>query len=298
MEVDVVVVSYNSRTSLCRCIVPLVGVRDINVIVVDNDSTDDSLDAIAELLITAFPSGRNGGFAFGCNLGWRMGRAPFVLFLNPDAAIAPEDVDVLAGALEQDPGLGAVGPRIENQKGSLEYSQRRFPTIRSTFAQALYLHRVFPFAEWSDQLMRDPDCYERRGEPDWVSGACIMVRRAALVAIDGFDERFFMYSEDTDLCWRLREHGHRIGYTPFATCAHSGGASAPRPCLLPVLAASRVYHARKHRSLAAATLEQCGLAIGAFVRIVVSRGGFVDRLGHLRSFFRLLSRHPRLTPDN
>ena len=93
--------------------------------------------------------------------------------------------------------------------GSLDFSQRLFPRLRSTYAQALFLHRVFPRATWTDELVRDEDAYARRGSPDWVSGACILVRRDALVELGGLDEGFFMYCEDIDLCRRLQVVGLR-----------------------------------------------------------------------------------------
>src|SRR5689334_8384306 len=108
-QIDAVIVSYHSRATLRACVQPLCAHPDVAVTVVDNASTDGSLDAVAGLPVRALPSGRNGGFGFGCNLGARDGDAPYLLFVNPDATIDADALDVLRAALDADPALGAVG---------------------------------------------------------------------------------------------------------------------------------------------------------------------------------------------
>jgi GT2 family glycosyltransferase len=286
--VDVVVVSYNSRRKLRGCLEPLLGAEELNLIVADNASPDGSLEAVAGLPVTALALPNNGGFAHGCNAGIAAGGAPYVLLLNPDAEIAPEAIRTLAGALAADERIGAAAPRIVAEDGTLEFSQRRFPRLRSTYAQALFLHRVFPRAEWVDELERDPAAYERAASPEWVSGACVLLRRSAVEAIGGLDDAFFMYCEDIDLCRRLRDAGYDIRFVPEAVVTHEGGASAPRASLLHVLAASRLRYARKHRSPAGALLERLGIAFGALTHALVSRGGGSVRRGHLRALRRAL----------
>jgi N-acetylglucosaminyl-diphospho-decaprenol L-rhamnosyltransferase len=286
--VDVVVVSYNSRRKLRGCLEPLLGAEELNLIVADNASRDGSLDAVADLPVTALALPRNGGFAHGCNAGIAAGSAPYFLLLNPDAEITPEAIRTLADVLAAGKRIGAAAPRLVADDGSLEFSQRRFPRLRSTYAQALFLHRVFPRAQWVDELERDPAAYEQTGSPEWVSGACVLLRRSAVEAIGGLDDAFFMYCEDIDLCRRLRDAGYDIRFVPEAVVTHEGGASAPRASLLHVLAASRLRYAGKHRSRAAALLERLGIALGALTHAVVSRGGGSVRRGHLRALRRAL----------
>ena len=281
--VDVVIVSYNSRARLRACVEPLVGVDGVEVFVADNASPDGSLEAIRDLPVTAIQLDTNGGFAHGCNAGAHVGSSPYVLFLNPDARIDAESLRSLVSALEQDPSAGAAAPRIVHSDGSLDWSQRRFPRSVSTFAQALFLHRVFPRASWTDELVREAGEYERPATPDWVSGAAVLVRRSAFSAVGGFDDGFFMYCEDMDLCRRLWDAGWRIRFVPSATVWHEGGASAPRAALLPTLASSRVRYARKHRGRAAAALERGGIALGSLTHILAGRGGAPARAGHARS---------------
>lgn len=281
--VDVVVVSFNSREHLRSCVEPLAGLPDVRVVVVDNASTDGSLESIAGLDVLAVRSAENEGFAAGCNRGWRAGSAPFVLFLNPDATIADASLRRLAAALERDPRVGAVAPRIERPDGTLAWSQRRAPRIRSAYARALFLHRVFPRAGWADDVVRDASAYVAPGSPDWVSGACVLVRRVALEAVHGWDEGFFLYGEDADLCARLRAAGWEIRFEPTAKAVHAEGASAPRSSTLPHLAASRLRYLAKHRGSGAAAAGRVAVALGALTHLVGARGGRATRAGHARA---------------
>lgn len=289
-SVDVVIVSYNSRDELRGCVEGLSRDPEVAVVVVDNASTDDSLGVVADLPVEAIRQSRNTGFAHGCNVGWRAGRAPFVLFLNPDARIDADAVARLRTVLEDDPAAGACAPLTRNEDGSLQYCQRRFPGPGSAFARALFLHRLFPGAPWTDEVISAPEAYARRTTPEWVSGACVMVRRTALERLDGFDERFFMYSEDTDLCRRLWDEGSSVVYEPTATATHVGGASAPRASLLPVLAASRLLYARKHRGRGTVLLERIGIALEELIRLIVAPGGRSVRSGHARALLVALGR--------
>ena len=286
--VDVVVVSYNSRDALRGCVAPLAADPRTNVIVVDNASPDHSLEVVADLDVQAIAMPGNGGFSSGCNAGWRAGRAPYVLFLNPDAAVDADDVARLAAVLDADPGTGAVAPRILDGGEGLDFTLRRFPRLRSTFARALFLHRVLPRAAWVDEVQRDRELYAAPHTAEWVVGCCMLVRRTALEALGGLDEGFVLYCEDKDLCARIWQHGWQVRFEPGATCRHVGGASAPRASLIPVLTRSRLRYASKHRSRPAAAMERAGLALEAVLRLVAGGGGRPARAGHLRSLRVLL----------
>ena len=290
--VDVVVVSYNSADELPTGVGPLAAEADVNVIVVDNASSDDSVGAVAGLGVTTIALDTNEGFAHGNNVGWRSGEAPYVLMLNPDATIDATALRTLVETLERFPRAGAVAPRIVDAAGEIDPSLRRFPRLRSTYAQALFLHRLFPGADWTDELVRDDAVYDRPGTPDWVSGACILLRREALAALGGLDEGFFMYCEDIDLCRRLWDAGWEVRYEPSALARHEGGASAPRASLLPVLAASRVRYARKHYSVPHALAERTGVALGALTHLVVSPRRPGIRQGHTRALWHALTGRP------
>ncbi len=290
--VSVVVVSYNSRDHLRTCVAHLVELPSVEVIVVDNDSTDGTLDTVTDLPLTVIRRAENGGFAAGCNDGWRAARSPYALFLNPDASIDEGSLDALVAALG-DPSIGAVAPRIERPDGSLAWSQRRFPRLRSTFARALFLHRLFPRATWSDEIIRDERAYRVPGSPEWLSGACLLVRGSALEEIGGWDDGFFLYGEDIDLCRRLRNSGYDLRYEPSAVARHTEGASASAYETLPLLATSRVRYGYKHRRRLAAVLEQFGVGLEAVTHLFAARGGRASRAGHLKALRAALSRPVR-----
>jgi GT2 family glycosyltransferase len=281
--VDIVVVSYNSRAHLRSTVEPLTRASDLKVIVVDNDSRDGSVESVRDLPIEVAALATNQGFAHACNVGWKRGSATYVLFLNPDASIDHQAIRRLVDVLEEDPSAGAIAPKIVNERGTLEFSQRRFPRPISTISQALYLHRFFPRASWSDELVRDPAVYDAPRTIDWVSGACLLVRRDVLERVGGWDEGFFLYCEDIDLCKRLRDAGSNVRYEPSAQVIHAGGASAPRAALLPTLASSRIRYAKKHRSRGIVFMERLGIALGAVTHLVLARGGRAVRIGHARS---------------
>ena len=294
--VDVVVVAYNSGRSLRQCVEPLTGDSSVSVWVVDNASPQGGIESISDLPVTVLELESNRGFAFGCNRGWEPGFAPAVLFLNPDARIDPRSVHVLADALVRHDAAGAVAPRLVDEAGHLEFSQRRFPRARSTFAQALFLHRLFPRAAWSSETVADPVEYEQPQRAEWVSGACLMIRREALERLGGWDDGFFLYSEDKDICKRLWGLGYEVLFEPAAEAVHIGGVSAPRPQLLPVLAVSRIRYASKHKGRPGALAERAGVALGSLTHMLLTTKGAATRRGYLRSLRASLSVAPPRRP--
>lgn len=291
MSVDVVVVSYNSAEQLRGCVEPLCGIAGVSVVVVDNASQDRSLETIADLPLQSLALPSNGGFAHGCNAGWRNGSSRYVLFLNPDARIDVASIDRLVAVLESSERTGIVAPRIVDEDGGLHHSLRRFPRLRSTYAQALFLHKLAPTATWADEIVRSAASYEEPGTHEWASGACLLVRRELLEQLGGWDEGFFLYCEDIDLCRRAKLAGFDVRYEPTAVAVHAGGASAPRSSTLPYLAASRVRYAQLHRARPAALAERLGIVLEALTRLIVGRGGASARAGHARSMrTALLSR--------
>lgn len=279
MTVDAVVVSYNSRDTLRACVEPLLALPGVAVTVVDNDSPDGSLEAVAGLPVRAIQSGRNAGFGAGCNLGAAAGSAPLVLFVNPDAEITAEALARMAAVLEVEPDVVLVGPRLTDESGALMHSMRRYQRTRSMWAQALYLHRLLPRARWANEIDARPAAYDAPAYPEWLSGACMLIRRSAFEAVGGFDDGFFLYCEDQDLCRRLRAAGGRIRYEPSAAVAHPGGHSAPRTSLYAVLAQSRIRVARKHNGRVLAALQHAAIATEALTHAL---GGAAGRPAHVR----------------
>ena len=234
LSVDVVVVAYNSRDRLRSCVEPFVGVSGVTSIVVDNACPERSYEAVESLpglKVVHMPV--NGGFAYGCNAGWRAGCSGHVLFLNPDAVLPPDDLARLAAELDADVGMGVVGPRTLDEEGHIDWTIRRFPSLVSTYAQALFLHRLAPRARWVDEVVREPEAYEHASDVDWLSGSCLLVRRTALEAIGGLDEEFFFYSEDIDLaggCRRSPGFPSTSALTPCACTPEGSRGHAHNSC--------------------------------------------------------------------
>jgi GT2 family glycosyltransferase len=279
-RVDAVVVSFDSRATLRDCVGPLAALPAVAVTVVDNGSSDGSLASIADLPVRAIESGRNGGFGFGCNVGAAAGQAPYLLFINPDARLDGASLERLVAVLDGAPDVAVAGPRLLDDDGGLVFSRRRYQRAGSTWAQALFLHRVLRRAAWANEIVKDPREYERAGDAEWLSGACLLVRRSAFEALGGFDEGFFLYCEDMDLCVRMRAAGHRVRYEPGATARHEGGHSAPRASLYAVLARSRVRFARKHAGPVSAAVQHLGLAVGSLTHVAGAIGRPAHRRGH------------------
>jgi len=304
--VDVVVVSYNSRDTLRSCVQRLADMPGVSVTVVDNASPDGSLEVIAGLDVRTIQSGRNGGFSFGCNLGAAAGDRPYVLFLNPDAEISAQDLQRMAAVLEAEAGVGLVGPKLVDDDGVPMPSIRRFQSASALWAQAVFLHRLLPSAAWANEIERRSAVYAVPGDVDWVSGACMLVRRTVLEAIGGLDEGFFLYCEDMDLCARVRAAGYAVRYEPAAAARHTGGHSAPRSGLLAVLAVSRIRYAQVHARGTVAAAHRVGVALDALTHLLftAATGRRDESRGHRRALAaalrpgRAAARMPHTAPPS
>ena len=224
-SVAAVVVNYNAGRHLIECVRSLREDGLEEIVVVDNASTDSSVRDLegADPSVTLIRSPRNRGFGGGVNLGVASLTEQFVLEVNPDAVIEVGTVKALLAAFEGDPRLAAVGPRVENPDRTLYPSARTFPGLVDSLGHA-FLGLVWRSNPWSRRylMVGQHDHYQ---PVDWISGACMMLRRAAFEEVGGFDEGYFMYSEEVDLCWRLREKGWRVAYEPAACVVHAVGVS-------------------------------------------------------------------------
>lgn len=225
-SVSAVVVNYNSGAHLARCVESLCREGVDEVIVVDNASVDGSTDSLSgRQQVTLLRSDTNRGYGAGANRGVSASRHDIVLVCNPDLALGHGAVAAMSRALEGDARLAVVGPRIEEPGGALYPSARTFPSLVDAAGHA-FLGWLAPQNRWSRRYkMLDWDHAGAR-RVDWVSGACLLVRRRAFSSLGGFDESYFMYMEDVDLCWRARRAGWDVGYEPAAVVSHVQGVSA------------------------------------------------------------------------
>jgi N-acetylglucosaminyl-diphospho-decaprenol L-rhamnosyltransferase len=224
-DVAAVVVSYNVRDLLLRCLDSLREDGLERIVVVDNASADDTVKAVAtqpDIDLVALE--RNIGFAGGANHGVARTSTPYVTLVNPDEVVEAGCTAALVHALERDPELAMVGPRITTPDGRTYPSVRRFPDLVEATGHA-FLYLVWPDNPFSRRYrMVDWDHASAR-EVDWVATTHVLVRREAWDQVGGFDERYFMYMEDADLCWRLRAAGWKVGYEPAAVVMHEIGGS-------------------------------------------------------------------------
>jgi N-acetylglucosaminyl-diphospho-decaprenol L-rhamnosyltransferase len=226
-----VVINYESGPSLACCVTDLhaVGLREL--VVVDNGSGDGSLSAALDAVpgLGVIDPGRNLGYGAAANRGVAATTAPYVLVCNSDLEVPVDAVAALVAALESDPGCALAGPLVRTQAGGRYPSARTFPTLVDAAGHAL-LGLFVPDNRFTRSYQKselDTAAVEVR-TVDWVSGACFLVRREAFEAVGGFDESYFMYAEDVDLCWRLCGAGWTVAYAPTAEVTHLQGRSTNR----------------------------------------------------------------------
>jgi len=225
-----IIVNYNAGGELVAALQSIavdLGDRPWEAIVVDNASSDGSADAVAGFAPRArvLRNRDNVGFARGVNQGLAATSAATVLIMNPDCRLERGAFDALKAELERGNRVALAGPRILNPDGSIQGSARGDPDmLTGLFGRTAVLRRILPHLRVAKRNVIAAD--GGSVEVDWVSGACMLARRAALERVRGFDERYFLYWEDADLCRRLRGQGYQIRYVPAAAAVHRVGHSS------------------------------------------------------------------------
>lgn len=280
----IVIVTHNSSGSVGSCLRSLssgVAGLEVETVVVDSASTDGT----PELIERDFPGVRlvraaNRGYAAGLNLGIEETEGPWLLLANPDLELVEGDLADLVDRLEREPEIGLAGVRQLDDADEPIPTMRRRPGALRALADGLGAERLprLPLGERELRLER----YARETDCDWTSGSFMLCRRAALEAVGGLDESFFLYCEETDLALRLRAAGWRIVHLPGATVVHhEKGSSGDDPRYEAQAAHSRLRLARKHLPAAHGLLYRLALAIGyaARARRPAARHGLAVTLG-------------------
>ena len=224
--VSAVVVNFNARDYLLECVRSLRAEGVDDVVVVDNHSADGSRRAVeaADPLVRLVAAEDNLGYGRAANRGAALAAGERLLVCNSDVVLEPGAVTSLAALLDDEPRVGIVGPRIENSDGSLYPSPRTFPELGVAAGHA-FLGLVAPRNRFTRRYrMLDWD-HVRSASVDWVSGACFLARRDTWDSLGGFDESYFMYVEDVDLCWRAERAGWAVAFEPAARVVHVQGVS-------------------------------------------------------------------------
>ena len=231
---DIIIVNYKSTGLLIRCLGSVYDSTNgipIRTFVQDNDSRDGVDRASATFpQINLTKNSCNMGFAKAVNRALEQGTAPYVLLLNPDTIVSNGFFESVLKFIEGNQDVGIVGSKILNKDGTVQGSARRFPTpFTALFGRATLLTRLFPNNRFSRANVLTTRSDGRTPmEVDWVSGACMLLRRKALDEASYLDDRFFLYWEDADLCRRVRESGWKVVYFPQASVWHCVGGSSQK----------------------------------------------------------------------
>jgi len=228
IKVSIIIVSFNAREDLVRCLEALHSSPPAvshEIVVVDNQSTDDSAHAARQWAdVRVIEAGTNLGFARANNLGIRATTGAMVLLLNSDTVVPPGAIDALVTLLDDQPEVAVVGPRLVDSSGRAELS---FGRMIGPFNELRQKILVRGHAKgWSIVTSVVNRLTRRAHTPDWVSGACLLVRRDDAEAVGLFDERYFMYTEDVDFCAAIRARQRAILFVPQIEVVHLRGRSA------------------------------------------------------------------------
>jgi GT2 family glycosyltransferase len=290
VDLSIVIVNWNTRELLRACLSSIFRyppLAPFEVIVIDNASSDGS----AEMVRGEFSGVRleinpaNLGFAAANNLGSRLAAGRFLLFLNSDLEVHPLTLNGALRFMENNPGTGAMGCRTLNSDGSLQCSAKLFPGCLRIFAHVSGLSRLVRLPCWRG--------HSRRGHPDYVQGAFLVIKKSTFERSGGFNEKFFLFGEDVDLCLRLRRAGLRIEYDPALSVTHHGGASSRdslQRLTLFITSCRYLYHL--YRSPAQArrlrACIQAALAVRLCREIVLVPSDFQRRKKRIRGILSLM----------
>ena len=231
---SIITVTYNSRHEIGACIeslpLELFG-RPVEIIVVDNASSDGTLEFIRENYprVIAISAGANRGFSASNNIGFHQSRGEFLLFLNPDTQSNRPSLEHCLRRLQNEAGLGIISPKLVLANGEMDLACRRsVPTVWDGFTRGTGLYRMFPRVKWCAgynlTYLPEDDTYPVGA----VNGAFMMMRRRLLTQIGGFDERFFMYGDDLDICLRCGKEGYKVVYDGRYSVIHLKGRSSSK----------------------------------------------------------------------
>ena len=270
-DVSAVVVTRDAAPWIERSLGSLRG-TGAEVIVVDNESTDETLEIVRE----KFPESRvleqeNRGFGAGNNAGMRVASGRYFLLLNPDAWLTDGALEELVAFADEHPEAAVVGPRLLNPDGSLQRSVRGYPTPWRLATEYFFLRKLAPRSRALNSLFGAGFDHESVRDVDYLFGACLLVRRDAVDSVGGFDEDFFLMSEETEWCYRFRQAGWKVLFYPGAEAVHVVGASH-NPAQFKRIVRGHLQFLLKHRGLSVAERARRVMLWGLRLRGLLFRG--------------------------
>jgi len=284
-DLSIIIVNYNAGDLLSRCIDSIyryVKKHTFEVIVFDNNSSDRSIESVEMLNydVRILKNNENIGFTKGNNKAYSFSRGKNILFLNPDTEIVDSSIDDLLFILGSDNSIGVSAPKLIYPDGSLQYSCRNFPLVKYVLYDALFLSKFFARSRYFGRYRLSHWGHDRDIDVDWVSGACMMTRRSVIEKVGLFDERFFMYCEEVDLCKRISNSGLRIHYLSSAKVIHYEGQSSKlvkqRSVLNSKVSLLKYFekHAGMKHVVAVFAIEEIGLFLRALLSLLSSFSNF------------------------
>lgn len=287
LDVTIAVVSYNTKDMLADCLRSLLSSPPLvtyELRVIDNGSTDGTIAMLANDFpdVGVLSNAGNVGFAGAANQAWRQSLAKYLLVVNADTVFQENCVEALVEFADHHPDAAAVGPLVLNPDGSVQASARRFPSFLEGTMHALLgvvaphnrFSRRYKMADWDRQTER---------EVDWLSGAAVLLRREIGEKIGFFDDAYFMYVEDMDLCYRLRDAGYKVYFCPDARITHHVGQSSQQQSNRMIIAHERsmmrFYRKRYHSGFKAVIwpIVMVGLVLHAVMRLTQNGVGAARR---------------------
>lgn len=235
MTLTIGIVNYNTKNNLKKCVESILEnppKYKYQIVIVDNNSTDGSkkfLKKIKEKNVKYILSKKNRGFGAACNQIAKLEDSPYILFLNPDVEVSRNSIDELISFLEDNEKVGVVTGKLLFPDGSLQLSCRKFPSIlKALFGRESLMRKIFPNNIISKNYLMSEVDYDKKQFPDWIRGAVMLFKTEVFKQVGGFDEKFFLYFEDTDICLRLLKKGYKAAYLPEAVFYHKLAASTAK----------------------------------------------------------------------
>lgn len=288
-ELSIVIINFNGREFLKAC---LSSIREnllspeVETIVVDNSSSDGSLELVKENFpgVKLIRNCQNRGYAQANNQGIKEARGEFILLLNPDTVILPQAMDILRGEMKIDPTIGAIGPALLSGDNRFQVSFGR---------KISFFHEVLQKSLLNQYFRRKLKKMRKKREVGWLSGACILTRKKVLEEVGLFDEDFFLFFEDIDLCRRIKENGWKLIFIPQAKIFHAGGGSTAKIGKLSLFhyRQSQLTYYTKHGSNLSIFLLRVYLRINFALLFVSNYFKSDEEKRFVRSLFKLLKKN-------
>ena len=285
MELSIVILSYNAKDLTVACLESVISQykkelidKEIEIIIIDNNSSDESAPEVLKIKnkisnLALIQNKENMGFARGCNIGANVARGRYILFLNSDTQVLDRGFLSMTDFLDKNPQIALLGGKLENNDGSIQPSAGKFYNLVNLIIMLLGLERL-------GFLRSSPDKIQK---VDWVSGACMMVRRNIFEKLNGFDDKLFMYMEDMEICFRAQELGYSTYFYPHLKLKHKSLGSSNRTFAIINIYKGILHFYKRHKSYPEYLIAKTLLILKAEVLILV---GFLTFNSGLRDRYK------------